>query len=154
MPVCLASTLYFFSFQKKKGRRDLCFHDGKKRSPQPQMRNHVLFEPFFALLISDRMESHYPLLFNNYRNESQLEMSSLTTFVHKATQHEIILKALPAMAICDSLAIFKLCFQVVSHRPTLVFHNDECSLCYPRKKRAAKRKKVNKKGKSIKLSFH
>lgn len=46
------------------------------RSFSPLSRCSLLLSPRNAfILISDRMESHYPLLFNNYRNESQLEMS-------------------------------------------------------------------------------
>lgn len=67
-------------------------------------------QPFFALLISDRMESHYPLLFNNYWNESQLEMSFAFSppCNRNAAWDNLEGSSKTMMIIYDSLAIFKL----------------------------------------------
>lgn len=85
--------LFYFSFhfeapakvrKKEKWRNE--FHDHGKKKRSPPRYSAIFFVSWWflqcfaaaaALSELDRMETHYPLLFNNYRNGSQFKILSL-----------------------------------------------------------------------------
>ena len=107
-----------------------------------------------CFLISDKMESHYPLLFNNFTNESQLEVSLLYPhFINADDAAWSNLKRSFFWWLSTSrwqylnYKYFTSSFLFSHHQQS--FHNDECSLFFLPSMASLAAKPINEAGKKV-----